>query len=211
LGSSNQSHYFNSYNNPINSQTLFFRPKLRIEFDQENDPNTFAPAFNYTKYLQIRVHNYGRSTAQNCKGIVKVIPNKTHHFMNFPSDKKYKKLVWGSEPDLSDLEDNVDIQKDNWDILHVVFANSSFPSKPVAAPTRYASFSKKGRLIKNELAVQDSFTVGNFLIEITINSVETKTKARFELHVDTDYKNLGMKMLPPSRYEKTKYQLSKIF
>ena len=210
MGRVYQSHYFDNYCRSVNRQTIFFRPKLRIEFDQENDPNTFAPAFNDTKYLTVRVYNYGKSTDHNCKGIVKVISNKVHPSENFPSER-YKKLVWGSEPDLSDLEDNVDIQKDNWDILHVVFANSSFPSKQIAAPTRYASFSKKGRLLHNELSIDDSFTVGIFLIEITINSDETNTRRRFELHVDGSYINLGMKMLPLSKKENIKYQFSKIF
>ena len=71
----------------------------------------------------------------------------------------------------------MDIQKDNWDILHIVFANSNFfHSKQVDAPTRYASFSQKGRLKKNELRIEDSFTNGDFDIEISIFSDETKTQ-----------------------------------
>ena len=134
------------------SQTLFFRPILRIEFDQENDPNTFAPAVSNTKYLTIRVYNFGNSTAHNCNGIVRVIPNTVYPSENFPSNR-YKKLVRGSEPDLSDLKDTVDIQKDNWDILHVVFANSDFPLIQFPVPTRYASFSKKDRLLNNKLSI----------------------------------------------------------
>jgi hypothetical protein len=59
--------------------------------------------------------------------------------------------------------------------------------------------------------IDDSCTIGTFLIEITINSDETKTHRRFELHVDSDYINLGMKMLPLSKKESIKYQLSRIF
>jgi len=190
------------------SQTIFFRPILRIEFDQ-NESNTFTPAHNDTKYLKIRVLNSGKNTARNCNAKVKVIPYEVHHFMDVPSLDKYYALVWSSEPDLSDLKDTVDIQKDNWDILHVVFANSSFPSKQVSAPTRYASFSKKERLKTNRLVIEDSFTVGDFLIEIMVNSEETNTKAHFKVHVDTDYMNLSMNMLPqPTKIEKIKNKFS---
>ena len=202
--------YSNNYTYPYNSQTIFFRAKLRIEFDK-NQPNIFAPAHNDTKYLKVRVYNYGKSTAHKCNAKVKVIPDKFHHFMDFPSQDIPHKLVWGSEPDLSDLEDFVDIQKDSWDIQHIVFANSSFYSKQVDAPTRYASFSQKGRLKKNELRIEDSFTNGDFDIEISIFSDETNTKRRFKLHIDTNYINLGMKMLPLSKKDNIKYQLSRIF
>ena len=195
-----------------NSQTIFFRPILRIEFDSQKESNTFAPAHNDTKYLKIKVRNSGKSTANNCNAKVKVIADELHHFMDVPSLDKYYALVWGSEPDLSDLKDTVNIQKDNWDILHVVFANSSFPSTQVAAPTRYASFSKKERLKTNEVVIQDSFTVGDFLIEIIVNSDETNTRAHFKVHVDTDYTKLSMNMLPqPTKIEKIKNKFSNIF
>jgi hypothetical protein len=48
-------------------------------------------------------------------------------------------------------------------------------------------FSKKERLANKELSIYDSFTLGDFLIEITINSDETKTHRIFELHVDRNY------------------------
>jgi hypothetical protein len=196
-----------------NSSPIFFRPILRIEFDQDNEPNTFAPAHNETKYLKIRIRNRGKSTARNCNAKAKVIPNEVH-FMDVPSLDKFFTLVWGSEPDLSDLKESVDIQKDNWDILHVVFANRSFAQNPteVNTPRRYASLSKKERLKKNELTVEDSFTEGNFQIEVIVNSEETNTKARFKVHVDSDYINLSMNMLPqPTRTEKIKYRFSSIF
>lgn len=79
--------------------------------------------------------------------IVRAIPNTVHPSENFPSDR-YKKLVWGSEPDLSDLKDIVDIQKDNWDILHVTFAHRNFSQIPTEEniPRRYASFFKKRKI-----------------------------------------------------------------
>jgi hypothetical protein len=61
------------------------------------------------------------------------------------------------------------------------------------------------------MSIDDSFTIGTFLIEITINSDETKTRRRFELCVNSNYINLGMKMLPLFKKENIKYQFSKIF
>ncbi|HEX2406144.1 MAG TPA: hypothetical protein VHJ38_02955 [Nitrososphaeraceae archaeon] len=61
------------------------------------------------------------------------------------------------------------------------------------------------------MSIYDSFTLGDFLIEITINSDETKTHRIFELHVDRNYINLQMKMLPLSKKENIKYQFSKFF
>ncbi len=72
-------------------------------------------------------------------------------------------------------------------------------------------FSKKERLANKELSIYDSFTLGDFLIEITINSDETKTHRIFELHVDRNYINLQMKMLSLSKKENIKYQFSKFF
>jgi hypothetical protein len=196
------------------SQTLFFRPVLRIEFDPEKESNTFAPAHNDTKYLKIRIRNSGKSTAQNCNAKVRIIPTETHHFMDVPSIDKYFTLVWGSEPDLTDLKDTVNIQRDNWDILHVVFAYRYFSQIPTGenTPTRYASFSLKQRLPNNELSIEDSFTIGDYLIEIIINSEETNTKARFKVHVDANYMNLSTNMLPQlTRIEKIKYKFLHIF
>jgi len=206
----NQSHYFDNYYKSVNSQTLFFRPKLCIEFD-ENDTNTFSPAFNNnTKYLKVRIRNYGRSTAHNCKGKVRVIPNGVDS-MNYPSTE-VKKLVWGSTPDLTDLRESTDIQKRDEEMLHVVFAFRSFPLVyTINTPTRYASFSIKERLEKIELRVNDSFTSGDFDIEISVFSDETNTKRCFRIHIGTSYINVGMNMLPLSKKNNIKYQLSKFF
>ena len=102
--------YSNNYTYPYNSQTLFFRPKLHIEFDQEHDPNTFAPASNPRKFLKIRVRNSGKSTAHDCEATVKIIIPPNVESNKFPSDDA-KKLVWGLKPDLSDLKESINIKK----------------------------------------------------------------------------------------------------
>ena len=186
------------------SSTIFFRPILRIEFDQDNQPNTFAPAANGRKFLKIRVRNSGKSTAHVCEAIVKVIIPSNVDSNKFPSDDE-KKLVWGLNPNLSDLKDTINIKKNSSSILHVVFADSRFPSVSVQEGTRYTSFSTMDALSKKAFAVQDTFSDGEFEIEISLNSEETNTKARFKVYVDTNYLNLRMNMLPqPARTKRIK-------
>jgi hypothetical protein len=97
-------------------------------------------------------------------------------------------------------------------MLHVVFSDSIFPSVPFQEGTRYASFSTMDKFSKRSLTVQDSFSDGEFEIEISINAEETNTKTRFKVYVDTNYISLRMNMLPqPTRIEKIKYKFSHIF
>ena len=120
-----------------------------------------------------------------------------------------KKLVWGLTPNLSDLKDTVNIKKNSSSMLHVLFAYSIFPSVPFQEGTRYASFSTMDRFSKKSLTVQDSFSDGEFEIEISVIAEETNTKARFKVYVDTNYLNLRMNMLPqPTRIEKIKCRFS---
>ena len=44
-------------------------------------------------------------------------------------------------------------------------------------------------LSNKNLIVQDSFSDGEFELEISVNAEETNTKARFKIHVDTNYKS----------------------
>ena len=70
-------------------------------------------------------------------------------------------------------------------------------------------------LVNNELSfnknltVQDSFSDGEFELEILVNAEETNTKARFKIHLDTNYLSLRMNMLPqPTRIENLKNKIS---
>ena len=60
---------------------------------------------------------------------VKVIIPPNVESNKFPSDDA-KKLVWGLKPDLSDLKESINIKKNSTEMLHVVFADSIFPSVP---------------------------------------------------------------------------------
>ena len=98
-------------------------------------------------------------------------------------------------------------------MLHVVFADSRFPSVSVQEGTRYTSFSTMDALSKQAFAVQDTFSDGEFEIEISLNSEETNTKARFKVYVNTkDYLNPRMNMLPqPARTKRIKSKILNIF
>jgi hypothetical protein len=97
-------------------------------------------------------------------------------------------------------------------MLHVVFADSIFPSIQVQEGTRYASFSTMDALSKQTFGVRDSFSDGEFKIEISINAEETNIKARFKVHVDTNYMNIRMNMLPePTKNKNIKSKILNIF
>jgi len=193
------------------SKTLFFRPILHIEFDPEKESNTFAPAANGRKFLKIRVCNDGKSTAHDCEAKIKVIIPHNSDSRRFPSDDE-KKLVWGLNPNLSDLKDTVNIKKQSSSMLHVVFADTKFPSVSVQEGIRYASFSTMDALSNQSFAVHDTFSEGEFEIEISINTEETNTKARFKVYVDTNHLNLRMDMLPePTKAKSIKSKILNIF
>jgi hypothetical protein len=49
------------------------------------------------------------------------------------------------------------------------------------------------------------FLMESFEIEISINAEEIKTKTCFKIHIDTDYMNVQMNMLPqPTKMENLK-------
>jgi len=74
------------------------------------------------------------------------------------------------------------------------------------------SFSTIDALSKQAFAVQDTFSDGEFEIEISLNSEETNTKVRFKVYVDTNYLNLRMNMLPqPARTKRIKSKILNIF
>lgn len=92
--------------------------------------------------------------------------------------------------------------------MHVIFSDSHFATTHVNASKRYACISTIERLAYEQnaprtyggrsqnLTVEDSFTNGDFEIEITITSDEGPYKrAKFNVIVDTDYGKLTMRKL----------------
>lgn len=115
--------------------------------------------------------------------------------MRYPSDDA-KVLAWGRSPDKSDLTISSNIQAQSNQLLFVVFSDSDFPNQPVGAPIRYASIGTLERLRNNIVKVEDTFTNGEAVVEITITSDEGQyTKAEFRINIGTNWRKLTIKKL----------------
>lgn len=190
--------------------SLFFRPKLKIQFNHPAEQNTFAPQATFGGYTQrfIRVHvkNTGYRTVHNCHAQLKVLIVQGDNLMRYPSDD-LKPLPWGRYPQSAqDLAQTRDIQSRGSQLLHIVFSDSDFATTPVPpdTPIRYACVSTIDRLrldirperIANNLRVEDSFTNGNFDIEVIITSDEgAYKKTKFRIIVNEDFAQLHMRKL----------------
>jgi len=168
---------------------FFRKPKLSIILDR-NDPNNYAPVLELVtqdgqlsgikrKFLKIRVVNRGRAVAHNCTGEFHVISGESRH----PSDTKF--LCWHNQNSRS-----INIGINRGEYLHVIFADSNFPSLYERNGLDIYALSSTPeslyRLPKVTLA-QDAFGVGDFVIELKVECdegvIETK---RLTLHVDKD-------------------------
>jgi hypothetical protein len=200
---------FAEYSDFFTYYSPFFRPKLRIEHNSDREQNTYAPQFSPGGYTQrcmkIRVHNTGHRMLHNCQAELRVIiPNGAlpDEIMRYPSDDS-KLLVWGRLNNLTDLVENQNIQGHSSQLVHVVFSDSEFANTPVAngTPTRYACVSTVERLsprlrpahLAINLRVEDSFTNGEFLVDLIITSDEGPYKrCRLLIQVDQNWENLTM-------------------
>jgi hypothetical protein len=61
--------------------------------------------------------------------------------------------------------------------------------------------------LNRELRQEDSFTVGDFNVEVVVTSEEVFTKAKLRIHVEENFLNIRMKKL--SRFEVLKYKFSR--
>jgi hypothetical protein len=205
---------FDIYSDCFSNYSIFFRPKLRIKFDPNRDQNTFAPSHHFglqdgytQKYLRVLVRNNGHRSLHNCQAELRILIDKDtseNDLMRYPSDEP-KLLAWGSHPQsLNNLSTNMNIQANSCRLLHVVFSDSDFANMNVDAPRRYACISTVDRLDtplrptgqSNNLTVEDSFTNGDFLVEISVSSDEGPYKiSKFLVTVDTDWRNLRMRKI----------------
>ena len=125
-------------------------------------------------------------------------------------------MAWGRHPHVvGNLSPRVTIQGHGSDYLHVVFSDSDFDKTPVDAPVRYACVSTIERLrletrMENtapNLEVPDSFSNGDFEVEIAVTSEEGPyANSRFRIHVDTDYSRLTMTEI--TKWQRLKDNLS---
>jgi hypothetical protein len=212
--------YYHSYHDIV-AYSSFFRPKIKIEFDPIREQNTFAPQHTFqvgyvAKYtqrlLRVRVRNSGHRTLHNCQAELTVKIHDGDNSNKYPSDDA-KPLAWGRHPQsMYDLTSVRNIQGHGSQLLHVVFSDSHFATTNVDAPRRYACISTIERLeyekkelrsrgdTANNLTVEDSFTNGEFDIEIMITSDEGPfSYTEFRIHVESDFQKLSMKKIYPRR------------
>jgi len=120
--------YYHSYHDII-SHSSFFRPKLRLEFDEHKEQNTFASSgksHNHTqRFLRIHVENKGYRSVHNCQAEMTVVIPDGANQMLYPSDEM-KLLAWGRFPQSNNLTDKQTIRGHGEELLHIVFSNSPF-------------------------------------------------------------------------------------
>jgi hypothetical protein len=222
-----QSYSFDNYSCHYSNHSLFFRPRLKIEFDPRRNQNTFAPSHGFggldgytQRYLRVLVRNKGHRSLHNCQAELRIlIPKNTseNDLSRYPSDEP-KLLAWGRHPQsLEPLSCSMNIQANSGRLLHVVFSDSDFANMNIIGPRRYACISTIDRLQveprpagqANNLRVEDSFTDGEFIIEISVTSDEGPYKiSKFLVTIGTDWS--GLKMRKISRLERLSVFMNKV-
>jgi hypothetical protein len=205
--------YLNFYHDPYHDiirNSSFFRPKLRLEFDERKKQNDYAPSgiahSNTQRYLRIYVENKGYTSVHNCQAeMVVVIPDNANPML-YPSDER-KVLAWGRFPQSNDFDDKRTIRGHGKELLHIVFSDSLFDrvQSNKEEEKRLAGVSTKDnlQLIKSVMPAegqtylkpQDGFTVGKFDVEISITSDEGPyVQARLTIYVESNFQGLRMKL-----------------
>jgi hypothetical protein len=194
--------YSNDY--PTILDWFFNRPRLHIECEEKKEPNVFSPEREDTKYLRIRVKNKGRRTAENCRARLTVIGDEGDS-ARYPSNDP-KPLPWGRLLELNDLQEETNIHPFiGEELLHVAFSAVWFCNEqPGIKYHRYAEISILDRIKGNQLREDDSFTTGNFIVEVFVTSEGAFTKAKLRIHVEDNFHRIGIKKL--SRFEVLKYK-----
>lgn len=187
-------------------------PILEILFD-ELDANTYHPASTIhdvpvsdkdengidiikhitvlRKYLKLVVRNSGNYVAENCIAKCKVIiPAKdkdSDNFLRYPSTET-KLLMW--DPIDRQVSPITSINVNEEERLYVVVADSDYKGIPIVqAPSRAASLANQLAMVKlgrEGLQVQDSFTPGDYEIQVSVTSKMVSTSASVIIHVDAD-------------------------
>jgi hypothetical protein len=188
--SSSQSWGFNEYSYYFQYHTIFFRPRLRLEFDIY-ERTTFTPHLRTDntefRFLKLRVRNTGHRTLHNCMAQIHVIipRSKNVNRMGFPSDE-YKQLAWNRSTNLNDLSETTDIQGHNFSLVHVVFSDRRFNG-------RIACVSTFGDIRSSNHRTEDTFVPGQYVAEVLITTDEGPyLKTFFDINVDQNWELLTM-------------------
>jgi hypothetical protein len=180
---------FNEYSHFFAYHTIFFRPKLRLEFDI-NEPTTFTPHLGNGnteyRFLKLRIRNTGHRPLHNCMAQIHIlIPRNNIDRMDFPSDE-YKQLAWDRSTNLSNLSEATDIQGHNFSLVHVVFSERRFVG-------RYACVSTFRDLRSGNHRTEDTFVNRHYVAKILITTDEgPHVKTFFDIEVNQNWELLTM-------------------
>jgi hypothetical protein len=157
--------------------------------------------------LRLRVRNKGSKSAEKCRAKLRVV-SEGDDPSRYPSTDS-KSLAWGRSPYKSDLSSEINIHpKLGEELLHVMFSDSRFGNVLITkAPTRYASVSAMDALQYDNIRVENSFTNGEFEIELVVTSEEASCKSQFKVHIDENHMALSRKK-KPSRSERQILQIA---
>lgn len=146
---------------------------------------------------------------------MRVIIPKNATSSDYPREEKVR-LVWGREPDKSDLRLETAIDpKIGEELLHIVFSDSTSGMFPIRdAGTRYAMISTMQNLKQYHLKVEDSFAEVDCEAELTIISeggyCKTRASITYFVNLLTDIGILERTFITERRPVRTKYTLSKM-
>jgi hypothetical protein len=140
-----KSRHFISINGERNLFQIFFKPRLKIEFDK-NQSARFKPQLKKIvqdksididrKWLKIKIRNEGSVTAINCRAKLDIIEGNSPIR---PADTK--RLIW------DEFATTIDIYpKDNGEYCHVVFSDTNF-SDNIAAMISSSLLSAAGTIL----------------------------------------------------------------
>jgi hypothetical protein len=200
--------YYHSYHDII-SNSSFFRPKLRLEFDEHKKQNDYAPSGtahgNTQRYLRVYVENEGYRSVHNCQAEMAVVIPGDANGMFYPSDE-WKLLAWGRFPQSNDLTDKRTIRGHGKELLHIVFSDSLFDGVHTnkEEEKRLAGISSIHTLTsitsdiwadgQTYLKPQDGFPIGEFELELSITSDEgSYVQAKLRILVERDFQKLRIK------------------
>jgi hypothetical protein len=83
--------YNNAYHDILDNSS-FFRPKLRVVFDEKKEQNAFAPSAPFRnesqKFLRVYIENKGYRSVHDCQAEMTVIIPEGRNKMLYPSDER---------------------------------------------------------------------------------------------------------------------------
>jgi hypothetical protein len=176
--------------------TFFSKPKLRIVYEPDAQPNTYCPikdfkghpqgrGFVKRKYLRVGVENTGRGYAEKCMAKLRVLENNSDEKENPETEPKI--LQWSTEKNIKE-----DISaRTGFSVLNVVFSEEK---------SKFAFVGTQMSLNGPDLPrKEDTFGIGNFVFELVITTLHGyTTSVKFRLNVTSEWRELSMQKIGES-------------